>query len=106
MLKMQEALVAWNAGTDQIRVGPLERGAPDWTVAPIRYRYTGGAAHKFVREMDDATARRYVLTLFNTLIIRDKVEPLAAHTALCGIYEFASSINEECPGAIEAPEEE
>jgi hypothetical protein len=107
MLKMQEALIAWNPGANQIRVGPLsERENFDWTVAPIRYLHTAGAAHRSVRDMDDAAARRYVLNLFNTLVIRDKVDPLAAHTALCGIYEFASSINEECPGAIETTEEE
>lgn len=62
---------------------------------------TGGAAYKDVREMSDEIIRRYLLNLFHTLVIRDRVDPKAAHQALCGIREFASSINPECPGAIE-----
>ena len=101
---VNEALIAWNPGTDQIAVGPLidpEEGH-DWTVRPVRYQYTGGAAHMEVRKLTGGAACIYVLNLFNTLVIRDCMEPRAVHTALCKIREFAESINLECPGAVES----
>ncbi|MDD2878443.1 MAG: hypothetical protein PHZ23_14590 [Acidiphilium sp.] len=51
--------------------------------------------------MPELVAKAYLVNLFNTLVIRDQVDPIAAHKALCGVTEFRQAINLQCPGAIE-----
>lgn len=96
-LPLTEAMIAWQPRTDRVKVGPW----PDESGWSDDFLMTGGACYRDVLEMDEATRRRYALNLFHTLVIRDGVDPMAAHKALCRITEFARSINTECPGAIE-----
>lgn len=97
MTKARETIIAWTPGTDLVASGPFH--APGgWSDS---YEYTGGAAFADVREMSDQVVRQYLLNLFHTMVIRDRVDPSAAHDALCWIDEFATSINLECPGAKE-----
>jgi hypothetical protein len=71
-MKYQEALIAWNPKTDQIRVGPLLRGddAPDWSRHPIDYRSTGGAAYVELRNCEDKHKHDMMLFIeFHTIVV-------------------------------------
>lgn len=92
---LKSIMIAWNPRSSEVRIGPW----PDRTGWSRGLRMTGGACFQDVQEMDGETHRRYLLNLFHTLVIRDGVDPQAAHKALCGIAEFATSINLECAGA-------
>lgn len=91
MLSYREALVAWNPGTDQVRVGPLMDGpdAPDWTDHPIRYECTGGAAYRSVREMSGHKLIARMLEDWHDIVVHYRVDVLAAHNAfLVAVTEY------------------
>lgn len=99
-MKLAEALIAWNPGTDQVRVGPLLRdGAEDWTAHPQRFGMTGGAAYTEVRKMQGIEARHYAMSEFIGLVVRDGVDLAAAHRAFCAIDEYRAAIPCDVEGA-------
>jgi hypothetical protein len=100
-MKFQDALVAWTPGTDQIRVGPLLwPGDPDWTERPIRYRCTGVAAYRAIREYENKLLRDMMLFIeFNKIVVRDQVPVAAAHAAFMAIDEYRERISPDIPGA-------
>jgi hypothetical protein len=100
-MKWQEALVAWNPGTDQIRVGPLigENDA-DWTDHPIRYRMTGGAAYRALRDCKDKAKRDMMLFItFHEIVVRDRIPIAAVHEAFLAIDEYRQRIAPDIKGA-------
>jgi hypothetical protein len=86
-LKVREALIAWNPGTAEVAVGPLLRDVyvTDWTTP---YLCTGGAAWVDVRDIKGDPARVFILTLFNRLVLQQKCDLRAVHTAFLGIEEY------------------
>lgn len=99
-MKLKEALIAYNPGTDQIRVGPLlSRGQSDWTAHPIHYRMTIGAAFTEVREMDGMQARHRLMSDFIGVVVRDRVDMDAAHREFLKIEEYREAIPADMDGA-------
>jgi hypothetical protein len=90
VLSYREALVAWNPGTDLVRVGPLMDGpdAPDWTDHPIRYECTAGAAYRIVRQMTGDKLIARMLTDWHDIVVRDRCDVVAAHKAFLGVSEY------------------
>ncbi len=93
----KSVMIAWTPRSDRVRSGTW----PDETGWSDGYMMTGGACYRDVRNMPELVAKAYLVNLFNTLVIRDQVDPIAAHKALCGVTEFRQAINLQCPGAIE-----
>lgn len=91
----REALIAWTPGTAQVEVGPW----PDRRRWSDRYDFTDGACCAEFHDLSDDLIRRFLLAIFHTMVVRDAVDPQAAHRALSEIHEFASSINREASGA-------
>ena len=101
-MRLAEALIAWNPGTDQVRVGPLLRAHDgDWTRSPIRYRMTAGAAFTDVRTMTGLLAGHRVMSDFIALVVRDRVDLMAAHREFCKIDEYRAAIPVDVEGAAE-----
>lgn len=95
-MKLSEALIAWNPGTDQVRVGRLlEDGDPDWTESPIRYDMTAGAAYTGVRKLTGIEARHYVMSEFIGLVVRDRVDLDAAHQAFLAIDDYRQAVPDD-----------
>ena len=99
-MKISEALIAWNPGTDQVRGGPLVgEGGGDWTRAPVDYAMTAGAAYVGVRKLSGMKARHYAMSEFIGLVVRDGVDPKAAHQEFCKIDEYRKAIPSDLDGA-------
>ena len=104
----REALVAWNANGDQVRVGRLlGEGDADWTRHPVRYQFTGGAAYTEVRECKDNTRLALLLFLeFHEMVVRDHVSIDAAHREFLKIDQYRRHIATDIKGAESAGETE
>lgn len=103
-MKASEALIAWTPGeSHKVKVGPLLRdGTPDWTVG---YDFTGGAAYTARRKMVGDAADRMLFIEFHTLVVRDGIDPQAAHREFLKIDEYAEAIAPDIPGARYKEEE-
>lgn len=102
-MKASKALIAWTpAGWDsptagQVKIGRLLKyGESDWA-AP--YDFTGGAAHMSTRKLDGAEAVARVFIEFNTLVVRDGIDPQVAHREFLKIDEYAEHISPDIEGA-------
>ena len=97
-MRLAEALIAYNPGTDQIRVGPLSTAssAKDWTVGMER---TAGAAYTNVRSLEGLNARAYIMSEFLGIVIRDRVNLDAAHRAFLEIDEYRQALPPDVKGA-------
>lgn len=101
-MKLCEALIAWNPGTDQIHIGYLlEEGDHDWTISPVRYEMTAGAAYGAVRKLTGIEARHYAMSEFIGIVVRDGVELQAAHREFCKIEEYRFAIPVDVEGAAQ-----
>lgn len=100
-MKYQEALIAWNPNTDQVRVGRfLRQRDSDWSRWPINYTRTGGAAYTGLRECTDKYMRDMMLFIeFHTLVVRDNVPVQAVHRAFLEIDEYRQRISPDIEGA-------
>ena len=92
-MKAHEALIAWTPAdfdsptAGQVKVGALTiPSGPDWT-AP--YRFTGGAAFVDRRSWRGDKSVRMLFVEFNTLVVRDGIDPKVAHEAFLAIEEYA-----------------
>jgi len=92
-MKLADALIAYNPGTDQVRVGPLLSDFDrDWTMSPIQYGMTCGAANVGVRRLSGIKAGHYIMSEFIGLVARDGVDATAAHREFCKIDEYRKAI--------------
>lgn len=87
-MKLEEAVVFWKP-SGHVRVG--RTGTKAWDPSCLPY----------AREDDPAVQRLSLFVLFNTLVVRDSIDPNAAHQAFLSIDEYAAMV---APGA--PPEEE
>ncbi len=102
-MKACDALIAWTPvywqgpGRGEIKVGPLPRSdRSDWTKP---YAFTGGAAFMNVRELLGAESVARVFVDFNTAVLRDGIDPKAAHEAFLAIDEYAEYISPDIKGS-------
>jgi hypothetical protein len=107
-MKAYEALVAWtpirmtaNPTCGKVGVGGLLRGGADWTKP---FFFTGGAAYTARRTMRGMDAVAMLFVEFNTMVVRDGIDPKIAHEALLVIDEYAEHISLDTPGAREPDE--
>jgi hypothetical protein len=111
-MKATEALIAWSpvqpaewnlrrsATEGQVKIGPLLRdGMADWTRP---YDFTGGAAYTYWRKLDGWQAIAMVFIEFNTLVVRDGIDPTVAHEAFLAIDEYRQRISPDMKGAKDA----
>jgi hypothetical protein len=101
-LRYQDCLIAWNPGTAQIRVDqrPNSEDGVDWTKFPIRYAKVGGAADAHVRRCKTSERRDLLLFVeFNSIVVRDRVPPQAAHEAFLQIDQYRQRISSDTQGA-------
>jgi hypothetical protein len=82
-------------------VGPLLRDRDDDWTDP--YDYTGGAAFVWRRSLSGPLAVAMVFIEFNTLVVRDGLDPQAVHREFLKIDEYRERISPDIPGA--APQE-
>lgn len=106
-MKASEALIAWTPdraaysakGTrGQIRVERLGEtpGSGRWTKP---YAFTGGAAFVARRKLTGMDAVALVFIDFNTIVVRDGIDPQVAHTTFLAIDEYAERISADMRGA-------
>lgn len=96
-----EAMIAWNPGgeADVVRW-------PDIIGASEGFMMTGGAAYRWWREGDVETELRSMLfTDFNTLTVRDGVDPQKVHEAFLKIDQYTGWISPDMRGAKFLPED-
>ena len=92
-MKLLDAGIGWNPETDQVEVGQW----PDYTGWSDRYTHTNGAC---APAQDAADMRLLMLFInFNTLVVRDKVDPQSAHRAFLVIDEYRHLVSPDTPGA-------
>lgn len=103
-MKLAEAMIAWTPRYElrsddptfgRVRVGhwPDESGWSD------PYAYTDGMCMKTWRDADADRRLALLFILFNTMIIRDGIDPAEAHSALLVIDEYREAIPPDQPGA-------
>lgn len=104
-MKAKDALIAWTPydPTDEtgmagrVEVGPLlQAGDVDWTKP---YSRTGGAKSMATRDMTGMEAIAMLFIEFNTLVVRDGIDPDEAHRAFLVIDEYAEHISPDMEGA-------
>jgi hypothetical protein len=92
-MKLNIAFVWWFRGGE---VGVVCRDA-DGRLDDIPKRaWWMPAAH---RDFGKANAKLSMFVLFNTLVVRDKVDPQVAHQAFLAIDEYRKTISPDTPGA-------
>ena len=87
----------WSGTVGQVKVGPW----PDkmgWSTA---YALTGGACHSAYHSMPEWQRIAMLFIEFHTLVVRDKIDPQAAHEAFLAIDEYRQKIALDIPGAEE-----
>jgi len=93
-LDASNAIIAWTPGTDQVKVGPLLNGGPDWTCP---YSHTAGAAYVWMRSASFAERQAQLFIEAIHLIVRDRCEPMAVHRALSVLPEYRAGLAEDMP---------
>ena len=103
-MKLAETMIAWTPRhdflADRPTFGRVEAGPhPDrggWSRA---FFSTGGACMSDWREADEAGRLALLFILFNTLVIRDEIDPAEAHRAFLAIDEYRAAIPPDQAGA-------
>jgi hypothetical protein len=76
-----------------VKVGPLlQEDDGDWTRP---YRMSGGAAKIETRKQKGKESALMAFIEFNTLVVRDHVDPQAAHREFLNIDEYAERVSPE-----------
>ena len=84
MRSVKDTIVAWNPGTDQVKLFPW----PDYERASKDYRLTGFAAYSHIQEMDFEQRKCMAFITAAQLIIRNECDPRAVHSALWELEEY------------------
>jgi hypothetical protein len=93
-IPLEHAMVCWNPGSNQVRVVRH----PDTLRVSDGLRMTDGAC-EFERWADPAQRMKWLLQIFNAMVVRDGVDPQAAHQAFLAIPEYRNTIPEDQRGA-------
>jgi hypothetical protein len=106
-MKAHEALIAWTPANwpvagktqGQVKVGPqISDPHHDWTTS---FSFTCGAADTARRTWRGDRSVAQVFIEFNTIVVRDGIDPQAAHKAFPVIDECAEFISPDMEGARE-----
>lgn len=96
MLPLNRWMVAWKPGVpDAVAVGPW----PDETGWSDRLPFTGGCCYSERHHMPAAMQVAMLFIDFHTLIVRDGINPQAAHREFLKIDEYRRRISPDIPGA-------
>lgn len=95
MFDLLNAMIAWNPNSAEAAVGIW----PDRLRWSRHYAYTSGACDTDIHKMTDDQQKRFLLATFNAMVIRDGVDPKAAHQALLGIRQYREAIALDVEGA-------
>jgi hypothetical protein len=102
-MKITEADVVWTRATeDAPEAGSVrvERHGSGWKRTRGDSWMPAANAFDFYRGKDDPTTQLLSLfVLFNTLVIRDGIDPARAHEAFLAIDEYRRTISPDAPGA-------
>jgi hypothetical protein len=102
-MKAREALIAWTPNEPaypaeyrgRVRVAPLALGGGS-LLKPV-YSRTGGAAFVATRHMKGDQSALRLFIEFHTLVVRDGIDPQAAHEAFLAVDEYRDLISPDCP---------
>ncbi|KAB1074326.1 hypothetical protein [Methylobacterium planeticum] len=111
-MKQLEAIIAWTPArwadlrpetAGQVAVLPH----PDTQGAARRFMMRAGASAAALHAMPEAQRIAALFVAFNTLVVRDGIDPQAAHRAFLAIDEYRYRIAPDTEGAeFEDPPEE
>jgi len=93
-MKASEAMVLWNPGTSEVDV---LRHLKDF--GSEKYEYSDGACWGYWRELKQMHRDLLLMTMFNTLVVRDGIPVEAAHKAFLKIKEYRQRISRDIDGA-------
>jgi hypothetical protein len=105
-MNYSETLLLWKPGTlvrksTQILVTPLEpfgrSQAAELSFFGDKSARSGGAAYSIIRSGTPDQNRRRVMIDFNTLVVRDHMDPDAVHAAFCEIQEYRDQLSPDTP---------
>jgi hypothetical protein len=91
-MRLVDADVVWTPGNG-VRVEPH---GSNWTRSPGDRWMRASDTQDLTKETDRLLG---MFILFNTIVVRDRVDPMAAHAAFLEIDEYRMSISPESPGA-------
>lgn len=108
-MKMRDAFTFWTPAhcTDMATAGQVavfERGTRprEAIAAGTGHLFSDGAAFRHIAEEKRfIESSRQALIHFVTMVVRDGIDPQAAHAALLDIDEYAESLSLDTPGARE-----
>lgn len=101
-MNADQAYVAWNTETKFVLVGDkyeVEK-ARDTQAANMHNCLCGGDwGTPPVEDMTPETRLRMMLTTFHTMVVRDGIDPQAAHAEFCKVDEYCLAISPDIKGA-------
>ena len=104
-MKASNAVIIWTPSNidsippelrGRIEVRALQN-CRDWTKPP--FSRTGGAAFVSVRKMTGLKSELRLFTEFQTIVVRDGIDPQEAHRAFLAIDEYRKLIADDIDGA-------
>ena len=96
-MRVKDCAILYNPNSSEISVVPLGgRSAPYLDAM----RFSEGGVHTAVRRLDDNHARMYVMSVFISAVVRDRVDIDAAHREFLKIDEYQRSIAPDIAGAF------
>jgi hypothetical protein len=106
-MKWLEAMIAWNPEWSEIEryapgriaVGPW----PDTTGWSKPYRYTSGACWLPMHRWSGNVRLAQLFIDFHTCVVRDGIDPQAAHRAFLAIDEYRERVSPDIEGATSTP---
>ena len=99
-MKMNEARIGWNPGTNQVIVTTM---TPHWD---NRFTMTAGACYSHIQKLrpDSERAKLFAFIQAFHLIVRDHVDPAAVYREFYKIDEFRDGLSEDFPRPAEVTE--
>lgn len=95
-----KCMIAWdpvsaNGRRDRVAVGPH----PDVTGWSDRYQSTDGACYAHLHTAEEWKRIAHLFVTFNTLVVRDGLDPQAVHRAFLAVDEYRARIAPDTVGA-------
>ena len=92
-MKLKDTVIAWN---------PIPGGAcvvlPLGSPVPFDLPSTTGGVWTWTWKTAPAKAKAFVLAEALHMIVRDKLDPMTVHTALCQVDEYLDACADDMPG--------
>lgn len=86
-------ILCWDAESDRVKLVPW----PDAVRESNEYDFSCLAPWTHVRQADFETRKKIVFIEAMHLIVRDKCDPLAVHSALLGLAEYRDGLSDDAP---------